>query len=122
MIDVGSWEVAVLESARELKLLDLRGEGAMKAGTVAAVCKDSNHKFGQTWSRYFYDNTFIYGAIDGILFQNAHNDETAFALYERCQSDFIVAKTGKLTDPALFTQIHLIAARLGMLVIPYEPN
>jgi hypothetical protein len=120
MIEVGSWEVAVFEPTRDLKLMDLRGEGAMKAGTVAAICKDSDHKYSQIWSRYFYENKFIYEEIDGLIFQNAHNEETAFALYERCQADLSVLKTGTLKDQALRTQIELIAARLGMVVDPYR--
>jgi hypothetical protein len=31
----------------------------------------------QTWSRYFYEQTTIYGIIDGICYFNANNDETA---------------------------------------------
>jgi hypothetical protein len=120
VIEVGSWEVAVLEPTRDLKLIDLRGEGAMKAGTVAAVCKDSDHKYSQAWSRYFYENIFIYEKIDGLIFQNAHNEETAFALYERAQADLSLVKKGKLRDPTLRTGIKLIAARLGMVVPPHE--
>jgi len=114
IIEVGTWEVAVIEPTRELKLMDLRGAGAMKAGTVAAVCKDSNHKFSQEWSRYFYETTFAYQTIDGLLFQNAHNEETAYAFYERCASDFTVVRSGKLSNPALSNEIKLIAAAFNM--------
>jgi hypothetical protein len=39
--------------------------------------------------RYFYEQTSLYGQIDGISFRNAHNDEEAIALYERAQSALI---------------------------------
>ncbi len=52
--------------------------------------------------------------------QSAHNEETVFALYERSQTDLIIIRKGKLKDPALRTEIKLIAARLGMVVDPYE--
>lgn len=122
MIDVGTWEVAVFHPTRDLNLLDLRGDGAMKAGTVSAVCKDSNHAFSQEWSRYFYENPFIYAKIDGLIFGNAHNEELALALYERCQTDLAVIEKNKLIDPALRTEISLIASKLGLVVNPYEAS
>ena len=88
VIEVGTWEVAVLNTTKLLTLLDLRGPGAMRAGTVSAVSKESNRQFSQEWSRYFYDNGFIYTNIDGLAFYNAHNDEEAFAFYERADGNF----------------------------------
>ena len=67
----------------ELKLLDLRGSGAMKAGSVAALSKIAERSLSQAWSRYFYEQPEIYPAIDGIIYYNAHNDEEAIVLYER---------------------------------------
>ncbi|MBZ0185106.1 MAG: RES domain-containing protein, partial [Candidatus Obscuribacterales bacterium] len=61
VIEVGSWEVAAITTTRTLNLLDLRGSGAMRAGTVSAISKESNRRFSQEWSRYFYDTTFLYG-------------------------------------------------------------
>jgi RES domain len=120
MVEVGSWEVAVIKPTRNLTLLDLRGAGAMKSGTVAAVCKDSNHQVSQQWSRHFYEHSYVYGAIDGLLFENAHNEEKAYALYERCQSDLSVVRSNTLRTPAIFKKILLIAAELGMVVDPNE--
>ncbi len=65
-------------------LLDLRDNGAMRAGSVAALAKTADRPLSQSWSRYFYEHNAAYPDIDGIIFYNAHNDEDAVALYERC--------------------------------------
>jgi len=121
VILVGSWEVAILTATRNLNLLDLRGTGAIKAGTVAAVCKDSNRQISQTWSRYFYDNVFIYGEIDGLVFGNAHNDEDAFAFYERSVNDFqcAISDICPLRESALRMEVECIARDSRMYVQPY---
>lgn len=67
---------------RSLRLLDLRRNGAMRAGSVGALAACA-HTLSQPWSRYFYDNAARYSAIDGIIYPNAHNGELALALYER---------------------------------------
>lgn len=75
------YRYCALVPIRDLKLLDLRGNGAFAAGTIIAVTATS-HPLAQQWSRYFYDNVPIYGHIDGILYPNAHNGDVAVALYE----------------------------------------
>jgi len=124
IVAVGTWEVAVIRCTRDLNLLDLRGPNAMKAGTVSGVCKDSNRSYSQQWSRFFYENSFLYEpisgtAIDGLLYGNAHNDEDALALYERCERDFACTSECALNDAALRTEIKLIALETGMYVQPY---
>jgi hypothetical protein len=96
----------------------------MKAGTVSGVCKDSNRKYSQQWSRYFYENNFLYEPaagiqIDGLVFGNAHNDEDAFAFYERCEKDFACRAACSLNDPALRAEIQFIALETCMYVQPY---
>lgn len=118
-IVVGSWEVAILKLKRDLKFLDLRGSNAMTAGTVAAVCKDSNHRFSQEWSRFFYETIFVYGEIDGLIFGNAHNDEDAFAVYERAVDSFEPATTCPLRDEALRPEVLANSQQFNMHVQPY---
>lgn len=102
-IDYGDCEVALLKLKRDLHLLDLRGPGAMRAGANAAIGKTADRPLSQAWSRYFYDCSIIFGAIDGLVWYNAHNDEEAIALYERaanalsCAADNVI----RLDDPAL---------------------
>lgn len=120
IIDAGDWEVAVIETSRDLLLLDLRNDGAMRAGTVAAVCKDSDHRISQSWSRFFYENAFFYGKIDGIIFGNAHNDEDSVALYERCDNAIIAINSGRLANTALRSALQLIAVQYGLRLSPYK--
>lgn len=82
-VDLHRHHVASPVLRRDLHLLDLRGNGAMKAGTKAAVSKIPDRGLSQPWSRYFYEDTQVYGDLDGLIYYNAHNDEDSLALYER---------------------------------------
>lgn len=105
---------------RDLRLLDLCGSGAMRAGTVAAIAKVPDRVVTQTWSRFFYERTDLYTVVDGIVFYNAHNDEAAVALYERaaealfCPDD--PAYVRPLDDPALLPAILAIAEDNNLIV------
>ncbi len=89
-----------IEVQRDMDLLDLTGNGALKAGTVTAVCSGS-HRIAQQWSRYFYENAAIYGSIDGIVYRNAHNEGLAYALFERAESSLgRVVRVNRLDDGA----------------------
>lgn len=99
---------------RDLRLLDLRGSGAMRAGTVAAIAKVPDRAVTQAWSRFFYERTDLYTTVDGLMFYNAHNDEAAVALYERAADalfcpDNDPAYVRPLDDPALLPAILTIA-------------
>ncbi len=83
VVDLGSHHVASPILRREVRLLNLRRNGAMRAGTKAAIAKVSERGLSQAWSRHFYEKTEIYGDVDGVVYLNAHNDEEAIALYER---------------------------------------
>ncbi|MFM7580236.1 MAG: RES domain-containing protein, partial [Microcystaceae cyanobacterium] len=82
-IEIKGQQVASVEVIRPLKLLDLRGSGAMRAGSVSALAKVSDRLLSQEWSRFFYERVDLYGKLDGLIFYNAHNDEEAIALSER---------------------------------------
>lgn len=105
----GDREVAMPELMRPLRLLDLRGRGAMRSGTVSAVAK-CQHRLSQPWSRHFYEATPEFEVIDGLYYLNAHNDQPAILLYERaaggltCSQDYIV----RLDDHRLQGLIHCI--------------
>jgi hypothetical protein len=100
-------------------LLDLRGAGAMKAGTVVAVCNDSDHSLSQEWSKFFYENYYQYERIDGLIFNNAHNGETALALYERCSDALVSTGECQLRDEALRSAVLKTAADNRLTVVPY---
>jgi hypothetical protein len=102
VVELGNFHVAMPLVIQSLRLLDLRGRGAMRAGTVAAIAK-CDHRQSQPWSRYFYETDSAYGFVDGLIYHNAHNDEPAVMLYERaraaliCNDDAVV----RLDHPAL---------------------
>ena len=89
VIDTKSKEVALVELTEAIKLLDLRGSGAMRSGIVSVIAKTAQRNLSQAWSSYFYEQ---YDEIDGLLFNNAHNDEAAIALYERAKPQLNAAK------------------------------
>lgn len=102
IVELGNFHVAMPRVVRSMRLLDLRGRGAMRAGTVAAIAK-CGHRQSQPWSRYFYENEVAYGVVDGLMYRNAHNDEPAVMLYERAQAALICRDGAvvRLDHPAL---------------------
>lgn len=80
----GDLMLALPTTTRPLRLLDLRASAAMLAGTVAAIAS-CEHRLAQPWSRYFYEETGVFGPIDGLLYANAHNSGPALMLYERAE-------------------------------------
>ncbi len=83
VVDLHRYHVASPTLQRDLRLLDLRHNGAMRAGTKAAIAKVTDRSLSQAWSRHFYETPEVYGNLDGVIYLNAHNDEDAIALYER---------------------------------------
>jgi hypothetical protein len=106
IVAFGEWHVAAPLLRRDLHLLDLRANRAMRAGTVRAI-DACEHRSSQPWARFFYEQEPVYTRIDGIIYANAHNGETAIALYERardalsCPDDRIM----RLDHPALRPRI-----------------
>lgn len=118
-IEPGEWCVAGPITTRELRLLDLRGPGAMRAGSIAALAKVPEHALAQEWSRYFYE-TPVYEEVDGLLYTNAHNDEKSYALYERAETALHCppARVMRLDDPALRPKLLSIARRNHLDLLP----
>ncbi len=118
-IETGQWCVAGPITTRELRLLDLRGSGAMRAGSITALAKVPDHALAQEWSRYFYE-TAIYEEVDGLLYSNAHNDEKSYALYERAGAALHCppARVVRLDDPALRPKLLSIARKNNLVLSP----
>ena len=109
VIDFNDKHICLIKLDRDLTLLDIKGNGAMRAGSVAALSKIADRDQSQEWSRYFYeDKNNWYGKIDGISYLNAHNDGESFALYERAKSALIPENTQsmRLDDPNLRAAIQ----------------
>lgn len=52
---------------RPIKLLDLQGNGDMRAGTVVAISGAADRQLSQKWSRFFYG---CYQDIDGLIYRD----------------------------------------------------
>ena len=120
VIDIKEQYVAIVLSTRSLLLLDIRGRGAMKAGSVSALAKTADRQLSQKWSRYFYENEHIYRKIDGIIYFNAHNDEEAIALYERAKDSLNCNphQVIRLDEIRLRSHIQRIALDNNLIFIP----
>lgn len=55
IIEILGQQVASIQVIRPLKLLDLRGAGAMRSGSIAALAKVADRQLSQAWSRFFYE-------------------------------------------------------------------
>lgn len=123
VIEIKDEQVARVQLLRDLSLLDLRGSGSLRAGSVAALAKVADRTFSQDWSRYFYEQTTVYGTIDGICYFNAHNDEAAIALYERSQSALSCPETQvlALNHPSLRPAIQQAALDNNLDFPPSPP-
>ena len=117
VIEVEEYLVALLTLNQSIKLLDLRGAAAMKAGTVCSVSQTADRNLSQLWGKYFYEEIELYGTIDGLIFNNAHNSEDSIALYERAklQLDSATVKTLALNSLALSPAITDCALKNSMI-------
>ena len=106
VIEFGELQVAIAGVTRELQLLDLQGEGAMKAGCNVATVTTADTALTQDWSRYFYET---YPEIDGLIYGSAHNAEPAIALYERGQDALRSTESIALAHPDLRPLLRDIA-------------
>jgi hypothetical protein len=118
IMDIKDEYICEIVLTRSLTLLDLRGSGAMRAGSVAALAKTGDRNLSQAWSRYFYENPQIYRLIDGIRYCNAHNDEDAVALYERAENALSCNQVIRLDHPQLRPGILQVARDHNMIFVP----
>ena len=113
-ICTGSKRLGSLLLKRSLKLLDLRGEGAWRAGATAAICSSPMPMDSQPWARYFYEcNT----DLDGLLYPNAHNAADALALFERAEDALLPENDLPLADPRLRLRLLAAAEALNLAFI-----
>ena len=109
----------MLRLTRAVRFLDLRGSGAMRAGSAAAIGKVPDHALSQEWSRHFYA-TPQYNQPEGLLWFNAHNDEDALALYERAEDalDCPPERIMRLDEPLLRPTLEQIAEANHLFLVP----
>lgn len=122
MVEPGEWHVARPNASRDLHLLDLRGKGigsgAWRAGSVAALATNARYGPSQAWSRYIYDHPEIYSVVDGIVYENAHNNDDAVVLYERARDALSCLPENVLRLDDLALRPHLLAWILDAGLIP----
>jgi hypothetical protein len=120
VIDPKGYQLALLRTNRPIAVLDLRGSGAMRAGSVAALNATAERSLSQQWSRFFY-NTAVAdeSPIDGLLYSNAHNGEAALALYERAEAAIHCAAELPLAANELRSRLLAVANDHGMTMAPF---
>ncbi len=119
VIEIKDQCVCKVDITRPLNLLDLRGSGAMKAGSVSALAKTADRALSQEWSRYFYEHVNEYSLIDGLVYFNAHNDEAAIAIYERGKNKLACSEAQilRLDNPKLRSVIQQAAIENNLIFV-----
>ena len=74
--------VSLLSNSRPLRLVDLRGEGALSLGLDARIWS-SSYDVSQAWSRWLFEHK---AGFDGILYPSRHSHRyECVALFDRCR-------------------------------------
>ena len=117
IIEPGDLIVARLRVARDVTLLDLRKNGAMRAGTEVALAHAADHRLSQRWSRFFYTDP-RFAVMEGIAYSSAHNEEDCIVLYERAELaiEWKVLPHTRLAHPSLENDLVQIALDNGLLM------
>jgi hypothetical protein len=100
-----------------LRLLDLRRNGAIRAGTTPEISKTGEYSYSWSWSRYWYQEHAC-ESVDGILYYGARNDGLCVALYERAESRLECNDCSiELGHPALRDELLRIADETGYRLV-----
>ncbi|PHR62204.1 MAG: hypothetical protein COA43_00760 [Robiginitomaculum sp.] len=83
--DLANKSSVTISSVRQLKLLNLRGNGALKTGIPSAAIKHTNHKSGRSLSRYLHKHY----DVDGILFDSRLTGAPCIAIYSDSKSAMV---------------------------------
>ena len=120
LIEITDHQVVLLTAKRDLMLLDIRDQGAMRAGAnEASLAKTDKRSITQAWSRCFYEEKAIYSEIDGIIYRSAHNNQDSIVFYERAK-DYLTydpdADVLSLKDKQLRGLIYKAAEENNLIV------
>ena len=118
-IDLSLYSISEIILRQKVRLLDLRGGAAMRAGTIAAISSVRERKFTQQWAREFYENPAFQGP-QGLCYRNAHNHEEAYAFFERALPAFdsTLATTKRLDSLAWRDAAYRIAKIHNLVILP----
>ena len=119
VIERGTFRAVYSTLKQPLIVLDLRGNAAIRAGTMHAIGQIEDAAKTQAWSRYIYENPATYGNVDGLIYANAHNGEDAILLYERAQSAIATStqRVRRLAAPEMELELLRIADATGFPLI-----
>jgi hypothetical protein len=96
VLDIGERRHVLLEVLQDVRVLDLRRNGAMLAGIDARIGK-CDHDDSQPWARYFYEDA-QYNSPFGLIWLNSHNDAEALAFFERTGAAFRVQSDVRMAE------------------------
>jgi hypothetical protein len=83
-------EIAI---ARELTLVDFRGDGAIRMGVPSDVVRGSQQSLSRWWSVAFHEHP---QKPDGIIYPSRLNAETSLAIYDRAIAKLAVTRVTPL--------------------------
>src|ERR1700730_12891896 len=79
--------------ARELTLVDLRGDAAIRTGVLSDVVHGSQQSLSRWWSVAFHEHP---QKPDGIIYPSRLNAETSLAIYDRAIAKLAVTRVTPL--------------------------
>ena len=119
VIAAGTLRVALIRPTRDIRLLDLRDDGALAVGSVAALASIPDRAVSQAWARWFYEHPGEVGEVDGVAYYNAHNNDPSYGFFERAERAVECVGHLPLAGAALRAPLRSIAAECNMIVEPY---
>jgi hypothetical protein len=93
--ELESLTCAELEIAKDLRLIDLSGDGALRMGVPADVVGARDQTLSRMWSAAFHAHA---EDVDGIYYPSRLNEERNIALYQRGVAKFRQVSTPRLLE------------------------
>ena len=93
--ELEDWRCAILAPARDLRLVDLRDEGALRIGVPSDAIRARDQTLGRIWSAALWEHE---AAPDGLLYPSRLNSETSLALYDRAMPAMALVEARPLLE------------------------
>ncbi|WP_206377600.1 RES family NAD+ phosphorylase [Sphingobium sp. TB-6] len=94
--------VAAITPKRDLRLLDLRGDGPVRMGIPSEVVRGKRQSLARKWSLAFHEHG---AGIDGIIYPSRLNGEHNVAVYDRAITALASMGTAPLMKARGFVDI-----------------
>jgi hypothetical protein len=95
-----------------LRLADLRGDGAVQMGVPTDAVRASDQALGQAWALAFQQHDVT---PDGLIYSSRLNGEDNIALFDRAIPKVRVASVGPLLDRR--TELAAVIRTLGLAIL-----